>query len=75
VLVLGVDPTTALIWSQVVLSFGVPFALIPLVWLTRRPDILGEHVNRPATTVVAAIVAALIISLNVFLLVRTFSVS
>jgi manganese transport protein len=75
VLVLGVDPTTALIWSQVVLSFGVPFALIPLVWLTRRPDVLGEHVNRPATTVVAAIVAALIVALNVFLLVRTFAVS
>ena len=58
-----------------VLSFGVPFALIPLVWLTRRRDILGEHVNRPATTVVAAIVAALIVALNVFLLIRTFTVS
>jgi manganese transport protein len=75
VLVLGADPTTALVWSQVVLSFGVPFALIPLVWLTRRKDILGEHVNRRSTTVVAAVVAALIVALNVFLLVRTFAVS
>ncbi|MGW4945964.1 Nramp family divalent metal transporter [Actinoplanes sp. NPDC004185] len=75
VLVLGVDPTAALVWSQVVLSFGVPFALIPLVWLTRRRDILGEHVNRPSTTVVAAVVAALIVALNVFLVIRTFIVS
>jgi manganese transport protein len=75
VLVLGVDPTAALVWSQVVLSFGVPFALIPLVWLTRRRDILGEHVNRPATTAVAWVVASLIVALNVFLLVRTFAVS
>ncbi len=75
VLVIGADPTTALVWSQVVLSFGVPFALIPLVWLTRRRDILGEHVNRRLTTVVAAIVAALIVALNIFLLVRTFAVS
>lgn len=75
VLVIGVDPTAALVWSQVVLSFGVPFALIPLVWLTRRRDILGEHVNRPVTTAVAWVVAALIVGLNVFLLVRTFAVS
>ena len=75
VLLLGVDVTAALVWSQVVLSFGVPFALIPLVWLTRRRDILGEHVNKPVTTVVASVVAALIVALNIFLLVRTFTVS
>jgi len=75
VLVVGVDPTAALVWSQVVLSFGVPFALIPLVWLTRRRDLLGEHVNRPFTTAVAWVVAAMIVGLNVFLLVRTFAVS
>jgi manganese transport protein len=75
VLVIGVDPTAALVWSQVVLSFGVPFALIPLVWLTRRRDILGDHVNQPLTTAVAWVVAALIVGLNVFLLVRTFAVS
>ena len=74
VLLLGIDPTAALVWSQVVLSFGVPFALIPLVWLTRRADVMGEHTNHRGTTAVAVIVAALIIGLNVFLLVRTFAV-
>ncbi|MFC7535130.1 Nramp family divalent metal transporter [Actinoplanes sp. GCM10030250] len=70
VLLIGVDPTSALVWSQVVLSFGVPFALVPLIWLTRRRDVLGDQVNHPITTVVAAGVAALIIALNAFLLVR-----
>jgi len=74
VLLIGVDPTTALVWSQVVLSFGVPFALVPLIWLTRRRDIVGEHVNRRLTTAAASTAAALIIALNVFLLVRTFGV-
>jgi manganese transport protein len=73
VLVLGVDPTAALVWSQVVLSFGVPFALIPLIWLTRRVDVMGERANRPLTTAVGSGVAALIIALNLFLLTRTFS--
>ncbi|MBG0564067.1 Nramp family divalent metal transporter [Actinoplanes aureus] len=71
VLLLGVDPTVALVWSQVVLSFGVPFALVPLIWLTRRRDVLGEHANHPITTAVAVVVAALIIALNLFLLSRT----
>ena len=74
VLLIGVDPTKALVWSQVVLSFGVPFALIPLIWLTRRRDVVGEHVNRRLTTAAASTAAALIIALNVFLLVRTFGV-
>jgi manganese transport protein len=74
VLVLGVDPTAALVWSQVVLSFGVPFALLPLVWLTTRRDIMGDQRNHPATTASAAVVATLIIALNVFLIVRTFAV-
>ncbi|WP_229070004.1 Nramp family divalent metal transporter [Actinoplanes sp. DH11] len=71
VLLIGVDPTSALVWSQVVLSFGVPFALVPLIWLTRRKDLLGDQVNHPITTAVASAAAALIIALNVFLLVRT----
>ncbi|MEV4350653.1 Nramp family divalent metal transporter [Actinoplanes sp. NPDC049596] len=71
VLLLGADPTSALVWSQVVLSFGVPFALVPLIWLTRRRDIMGEQANRPITTVVASAAALLIIALNVLLLVRT----
>ena len=71
VLAVGVDPTRALVLSQVVLSFGIPFALIPLVLLTRRADIMGALVNRRVTTAVAAVVAGLITALNLFLVVRT----
>jgi manganese transport protein len=73
VLLLGAEPTKALVWSQVVLSFGVPFALIPLVLLSRRRDVMGEHVSRPATTMIAGGIAALIIALNAFLVVHTFA--
>jgi manganese transport protein len=72
VLALGLDPSSTLVISQVVLSFGIPFALVPMIVLTRRRDVMGELVNRRFTTVVASIVAALIISLNVFLLYETF---
>jgi manganese transport protein len=65
----GLPPTTSLVISQVVLSFGIPFALIPLVALTRRADVMGALVNRPLTTLAAASTAALIIGLNVYLLV------
>jgi manganese transport protein len=68
VLLLGADPTTALVWSQVVLSFGIPFALVPLLWLTSRRDLMGGWVNRRVTTVAGAVVAALIIGLNAHLL-------
>ncbi|MCF6509318.1 divalent metal cation transporter [Blastococcus sp. MG754426] len=68
VLVLGGDPTTALVWSQVVLSFGIPFALVPLLWLTSRRDLMGGWVNRRTTTVAGSVVAALIIGLNAHLL-------
>ena len=68
VLALGVSPTSALILSQVVLSFGIPFALIPLVLLTSRRDVMGGHVNQPLTTKIAWAMAALIVGLNVFLL-------
>jgi len=73
VLGLGVSATSALVLSQVVLSFGIPFALIPLVLLTRRRDVMGAHVNRRATTWIASAMAALITALNVFLLYRQFS--
>jgi manganese transport protein len=69
ILVIGLDPTPALVLSQVVLSFGIPFALVPLVRLTMRRDLLGESVNRWWTTVLAAIAALLLITLNVTLLV------
>ena len=56
-----------------VLSFGIPFALIPLVMLTRRRDIMGSMVNQPVTTALASLVAAMIIALNGFLLIQTFA--
>jgi manganese transport protein len=72
VLGLGLDPSTTLVISQVVLSFGIPFALVPMILLTRRRDVMGELVNRSGTTAVASVVAALIIGLNLFLLHQTF---
>jgi manganese transport protein len=70
VLGVGVSPTSALVLSQVVLSFGIPFALVPLLLLTSRRDVMGDHVNRLPTTVVAVAIAALIGGLNVFLLAQ-----
>ncbi|HJS95601.1 MAG TPA: Nramp family divalent metal transporter [Solirubrobacteraceae bacterium] len=72
VLALGVNPTDALVLSQVVLSFGIPLALIPLVILTSRRDVMGVHVNRPVTTVLAWGCAILITGLNLFLLFEQF---
>jgi manganese transport protein len=71
VLGVGANPSRALVISQVVLSFGIPFALVPLVMLTRRVDVMGALVNRRLTTVMASIVAAMIIALNAFLLYET----
>jgi manganese transport protein len=68
VLALGVSPTSALVLSQVVLSFGIPFALVPLVLLTSRKEVMGEHVNSLPTRVAAWACAVLIIALNLFLL-------
>jgi Natural resistance-associated macrophage protein len=61
-----------LVISQVILSFGIPFALVPLILLTRRADVMGSLVNQRLTTVVAGLIATLIISLNVYLLAVTF---
>jgi manganese transport protein len=72
VLGVGLDPTTVLVISQVVLSFGIPFALVPTIMLTRRRDLMGPLVNRPWTTAAASVVATVIISLNAFLLIETF---
>jgi manganese transport protein len=68
VLAVGVSPTSALVLSQVVLSFGIPFALVPLVILTGRRDVMGVHVNRRLTTILAWGCALLITGLNVFLI-------
>jgi manganese transport protein len=69
---IGLDPSRTLVISQVILSFGIPFALVPLVYFTSRSELMGPLVNRKATTAVAALVAALISALNVFLLGQTF---
>src|SRR3989440_4433946 len=68
VLAAGVSPTGALVLSQVVLSFGIPFALVPLVVLTARADVMGVHLNRRSTTLIAVAVAGLITAMNVFLI-------
>lgn len=72
VLALGVEPSWALVVSQVVLSVGIPFALVPLLWLTARRSVMGEWVNRSVTTTLAAVIAGLVIALNLTLLVLTF---
>jgi manganese transport protein len=70
----GVDPSRTLVISQVVLSFGIPFALVPLVLFTSRRDVMGTLVNHRLTTAAAVAVAAVISGLNVFLLAQSFGV-
>ena len=72
-LAIGVDTTQALVYSQVVLSFGIPFALVPLVLFTRRADVMDTLVNRRVTTVIASVVASLIIVMNVALIYLTIT--
>jgi manganese transport protein len=72
---IGVDPSRTLVISQVVLSFGIPFALIPLVMFTARRDVMGSLVNRRSTTVAASVVAAMIVALNAYLLLQTFGLT
>jgi manganese transport protein len=72
VLAIGVSPTSALVLSQVVLSFGIPFALIPLVMLTSRRDVMGVHVNGRLMRLLAWGCAGLITALNVFLILTQF---
>ncbi len=67
------DPTRALVISQVVLSFGLPFAIVPLIVFTSRKDIMGELANRKSTIFFAGLSAALILGLNVYLLYATLS--
>jgi manganese transport protein len=72
VLAIGLDPTDALVGSQVVLSFGIPFALVPLVMLTRRRDLMGNLANPRWLTGLVGLLSALIIALNLFLLQQVF---
>ncbi|MDQ3912196.1 MAG: Nramp family divalent metal transporter [Actinomycetota bacterium] len=72
VLAVGLNPSRSLVISQVVLSFCIPFALVPLLIFCRNRAVMGTLVNHRLTTAVAAVVVALIVSLNVFLLFQTF---
>jgi manganese transport protein len=74
VIAIGVDPSRTLVISQVVLSFGIPFALVPLVYFTARRDIMGQLVNRRITTAAASVIAGVIIALNIFLLAQTLGI-
>ncbi len=73
IIAVGIDPSRALVLSQVVLSFGIPFALIPLLWFCRDRALMGVLVNRRSTTVAAVAITTLIVSLNVFLLQQTLT--
>jgi manganese transport protein len=72
VLAIGLDPTKTLVISQVVLSFGIPFALVPMILLTSRRKVMGNLVNKRHTTIGASVVALVIIALNLFLLQQFF---
>jgi len=68
VIAIGLDPSRSLVISQVVLSFGIPFALIPLLMFCRDRGLMGTLVNHKVTTMIATAVIAVIVSLNIFLL-------
>ena len=72
IIAVGINPTEALVLSQVVLSFGVPFALVPLVLLTCRRGVMGAQVNRRVTTILASSCAVMIVGMNVFLICPQF---
>jgi manganese transport protein len=72
VLAIGFNPTDALVISQVVLSFGIPFALVPLLLLARRRDVMGSLANPGWLSALAGVLGAMIIALNVFLLQQVF---
>lgn len=72
VLAIGLDPTDALVGSQVVLSFGIPFALVPLLIIAANKEVMGDLVNPRWLSALAGVLASLIIALNVFLLFQVF---
>ena len=72
VLAIGLDPTDALVGSQVVLSFGIPFALVPLLMIAADKEVMGDLVNPRWLSALAGVLASLIIALNVFLLYQVF---
>jgi manganese transport protein len=72
VIFVGLDPTRTLVISQVVLSFGLPFAVIPLILFTSNKRLMGELVNNRLTTLLASLSGILIIALNIYLLYQIF---
>jgi manganese transport protein len=73
ILAIGLNPSRTLVLSQVILSFGIPFALIPLLLICRNRGLMGTLVNRRSTTALAVVVVGVIVSLNCFLLEQTFA--
>jgi manganese transport protein len=73
IIAIGVNPTTALVISQIILSFGIPFALIPLIIFTSSKKIMGSLANHKITNILAWTIALVIISLNIFLLFQTLT--
>ena len=71
----GLDPSRSLVLSQVVLSFGIPFALVPLLLFCRNRQLMGALVNRRVTTGAAAVVAGIIVTLNAYLVAATFGLA
>jgi manganese transport protein len=73
VIAIGLDPLKTLILSQAILSFCLPFAMIPLLILTRRHDLMGSHANRPITNYLAVLSTAIILAMNAWLLYAIFT--
>jgi manganese transport protein len=73
VIMLGLDATRSLVFSQVILSFCIPIALVPLVWFTSRRGLMGDLVNHRVTTALASAVAISIVALNGLLVYRTLA--
>jgi manganese transport protein len=73
VIFMGLDPTQTLVFSQVLLSFGLPFTIIPLVMFTSRRSLMGELVNHRVTTLIASAIAGLIVVLNLYLIYQTLT--
>jgi manganese transport protein len=73
VLTLGIEPTMVLVLSQVTLSLGIPFALVPLVHLTASRSVMGAFANRRSLTVAASVVVAVVVTMNATLLAITFA--
>ncbi len=73
IILIGINPMQALIFSQVILSFILPVAIIPMLIITKRKELMGALVNKPATNVVGIIITSVIISANAVLLYLTFT--